>query len=90
MVIETESNIGIVHNFLMNVRGYSSDMQLQLQTLITNVLEDLFEMKGAFVVTNGSNEAQIYSKSIKIVNILKFYGIRLISKKQKFFQFIFG
>lgn len=64
MVVESNSNIGIVHNFLMNVEGYSSDIQMQLQTMVTNLLEDLFEIKGAFVVTSGSSETQIYSKSI--------------------------
>ena len=46
-------SIGVIHNFLINVEGYSPDMLMQLQDLISDFLEDLFEMKGAFVITRG-------------------------------------
>lgn len=75
----------------MNVKGYSSDIQLQLQSMITDVLEESFEMKGAFVVTLGSDETQIYSKSIQDFSKIKVVADLISTFDQKrFFKFVSG
>lgn len=84
-------SIGVIHNFLINVEGYSPDMLMQMQDLISDFLEDLFEMKGAFVISRGIKESQIYSKSIKdFSKITEIADVIATFDHNKFFKSISG
>jgi hypothetical protein len=59
--------------------------------MVRNYLEDLFEMKGAFVITRGMDETQIYSKSIKDFSKIKIIADLIATfDHNKFFKSISG
>ena len=66
-------------------------MLIQIQNLISDYLEDLFEMKGAFVITKGVTESQIYSKSIKdFSKITEIADVISTFDQNKFFKSVSG